>query len=112
MRIKEITDEYILFDDNKKITYYHDCDCCEFNYADFMAIKTTETWQELYFTNFYKPLVFEKVEGCGFRFGNIDKMFFVPCYSIQNGFYSDEIGIRYDGIDVFNGEFSINTIGY
>jgi len=43
-----------------------------------------------------KNMVFERVEGSGFRFGNENKMFFVPCYSEQNGYYSTEIEIYYN----------------
>lgn len=29
-------------------------------------------------------------------------MFFIPCYSDQNGYYSSDIDIFYDGRHVFN----------
>lgn len=30
-------------------------------------------------------------------------MFFVPCYSVQNGYYSYEITIMYNGVEVLSG---------
>ena len=35
MRIKEVNDERILFDNGNMITYDHEQDCCEWNYAKF-----------------------------------------------------------------------------
>lgn len=103
-RITEVTDEYIKFSNGKKITCYHDQDCCECNYADFKAL-------EHYINEYFdEPLTFEMVKGYGFRFGNENRMLFVPCYSWQNGWYSNEIGIMYDGEDIFNGEFEVNEI--
>lgn len=112
INVVEITDEYILFDNGKKIETYHDQDCCECNYADFKAI--TDVIKQLgcgdYFPHFEEPLIFEAVEGYGFRFGNKYKMIFVPCYSFQNGFYSNALGILYGGEDVFGKEFLVNEV--
>lgn len=92
MKIKNITDEFIEFDNGKMITFDHDQDCCEWNYANFKQI------DDIGRNNiFNEPLIFEAVDGYGFRFGNTDAMFFIPCYSEQNGYYSDEIEIYYDG---------------
>ena len=89
MRIKEITFEYILFDNGIKITFDHDQDCCEDNYADFEQLKDTGIEQE----EFTEPLIFEKAGDHGFRFGNLGKMYYVPCYSSQNGYYTTEVDI-------------------
>ena len=93
MKIKEVNDEHILFDNGSKITFEYEQECCEKNYADFKQLETIAT-----FLNFEEPLDFEFTEGSGFRFGNKpSKMFFVPCYSEQNGYYSSEIEIHYNG---------------
>ena len=43
-------------------------------------------------------LIFEAVEGAGFRFGNRGgNLTFIPCYSEQNGYYTTEIDIFYGG---------------
>ena len=54
MKIKLITDDYILFDNGSKITFDHDQDCCEYNYADFAQLADTGIEQE----DFTEPLVF------------------------------------------------------
>lgn len=96
MKIKRITDEYILFDNGSKITYDHYQDCCECNYADFEQLADTGVETE----DFTEPLTFEEVEDRGFRFGNPGKMYFVPCYSCQNGYYGFDVDIYYNGQQV------------
>lgn len=93
-KIKKIDDNYLEFDDGAVITCDHDQDCCEYNYAAFDAID--DICKKTDFDT--KSLCFEAVEDCGFRFGNMpNKMFFVPCYSSQNGYYSDELDVYYNG---------------
>lgn len=101
MRIAEVTEEYILFDNGDRITYDHEQDCCESNYADFEQLDDIART-----TDFDTPIEFEDAEEYGFRFGNNDgRMFFIPCYSQQNGYYSNDVDIYY------NGELVINTLG-
>ena len=90
IQITEINNEEILFSDGTRITFDHEQDCCENNYADFEQL---DDLARNY--NFQKPLVFESVNEYGFRFGDSRRMFFVPCYSEQNGYYSDKIDIYY-----------------
>ena len=101
MRIAEVTEEYILFDNGDRITYDHEQDCCESNYADFEQLDDIART-----TDFDTPIEFEDAEEYGFRFGNNDgRMFFVPCYSHQNWYYSNDVDIYY------NGELVLNTLG-
>jgi hypothetical protein len=87
--------EYLEFSDGTTITSEHDADCCEYNYADFTQIDDlAKDWE------FEHPILFEESE-FGFRFGNKDKMVFVPCYSEQNGYYSYSVEIYYNGNRVF-----------
>jgi hypothetical protein len=88
--ISNITDEAIIFSDGSTITFDHNQDCCEWNYADFSQIE-----DEARIHKFLLPLRFEAVENAGFRFGDGRRMFFIPCYSEQNGYYTDEIDIYY-----------------
>ena len=53
-------------------------------------------------TEFDEILIFEAVPNYGFRFGNANNLFFVPCYSEQNGYYSDDVDIFYGGEKVLN----------
>ena len=97
--IKAIDYEYILFSDGSMITYDHPQDCCEDNWADFSQL---DTLARNY--TFKGRIRFEAVDGSGFRFGDSRRMFFVPCYSDQNGYYTDIIDIYYQGENVL--EFS------
>lgn len=91
MRILKITEDSIEFDNGKEITFEHEQDCCEINYADFEQLDSLARD-----VDFSEPLVFESCD-YGFRFGNPPiNMFFVPCYSIQNGYYSSLLNIFYD----------------
>ena len=93
MKIIDITDGQILFDNGSYISYYHSPDGCEVNYADFKQLNDTNAMD----TEFdLDTLKFEAVNGSGFRFGNEGNMFFVPCYSDQS--YSDQYG--FFGIDL------------
>lgn len=88
--ITEIHTTGITFSDGSKITDYHDADCCEDNYADYEQL---DDIAKKY--NFHTPLKFEAIDEKGFRFGDDEQMFFVPCYSNQNGWYSSDIEIWY-----------------
>ena len=91
MRIAEITDERIVFNNGNYICFAHEPDCCETNYADFEYLLDECC---LFTTLFDENIILEVCNG-GFRFGNKGKMFYVPCYSIQNGYYSTDIDIYY-----------------
>ena len=97
IKIVKVDDDCIEFDNGSKITYDHEPDCCEENYADFCQLEELARK-----TAFTLPLSFESVENGGFRFGNPGKMFFVPCYSAQNGYYSDDIDIYFNNRKVLN----------
>lgn len=98
MRIVKITEYSIEFDNGKSIEFNHYADCCEDNYADFKQLDSLA--REV---DFNEPLVFES-SLYGFRFGNPPiNMFFVPCYSVQSGYYSNELDIWYDDKEVIHG---------
>ena len=97
MKIEKVTEDSILFDNGNTIDFDHRQDCCEHNYADFSQLEDSALS-----TEFDEDLVFEAVNEAGFRFGNEDKMFFVPCYTEQNGYYSDDVDIYYNKQQVLN----------
>lgn len=99
MRIERVTDEAIIFDNGNKITFDHDRDCCEWNYADFSILNKNVI---NYDYDFKEDLDFIAVEEMGFKFGSDGKWIFIPCYSDQNGYYSDDIDIYYNGYQVLN----------
>lgn len=91
IKIVEVGVERLVFSDGVSIYSDHIPDCCEYNYADFSQIDDlAKEWE------FEHPIVFEECE-YGFRFGNKNKMVFVPCYSSQNGYYSYSVDIYYNG---------------
>lgn len=93
MKIIEVTPYEIIFDNGNKI-YYKNIDGDAINYADFEYL-VEEQNGEIYNIDFPTELKFEVCKGFGFRFGFGCLTFPVPCYSVQNGYYSDEIRIRY-----------------
>lgn len=99
MKIKKVTEDYILFDNGKKITFDHEQDCCEYNFADFKHI--TRKAKKMLFP---QELKFEWGLGDEFYFydvyGNAVR---VNCYTKQDGYYTDNIQIYYDGKEVLSG---------
>ena len=94
-KIIELRDNWLKFDDGTIIECDHDQDCCEYNYADFSQLDDIARNYD------YKTakLTFETVDGSGFRFGDHPyRMFFVPCYSEQNGYYTDELDIYLNSV--------------
>jgi hypothetical protein len=102
MKIKKVNSNEIIFDNGDIITFDHSQDCCEYNYADFEQIE-----EIAYDINFKEPLKFEKTD-FGFRFGDNRIMFFVPCYSTQNGYYSNDVEIYFNGNLVLTTEGELN----
>ena len=98
-KIVQADENLILFSDGTEITGSHEQDCCEYNYADCGQLDDISLNTEFDSSN----LVFEAIEDSGFRFGNApSKMFFVPCYSSQNGYYSSDVEIRLNSIAIFS----------
>ena len=97
-KIIHTEDNLLRFDDGTEITCDHVQDCCEYNYAKFDDID--DICRNAQFDT--KRLRFEKVEGSGFRFGNRFRMFFVPCYSEQNGYYTAELDVYCNGKQVLH----------
>lgn len=93
-RIVELNENLIRFDDGTAITAFHAQDCCEHNYADCEQLDDIARN-----TDFdTSKLEIDILQDQGFRFGNKPgKMFFVPCYSVQNGYYSTNLDIFVNG---------------
>ena len=41
MKVVKIDEEKIVFDNDTYITFSHNQDCCEYNYADFIQLRDT-----------------------------------------------------------------------
>lgn len=81
--------QYIYFDNGYTLSADHEPDCCECNYADFDQINDLARAYDFDVNS----IQINKFEGSGFTFGDGYRQFFVPCYSEQNGYYSDDIDI-------------------
>ena len=93
MKIDFINESKIVFDNGNEITFDHDQECCEHNYADFLYLKEDDG---IYDIEFDENLKFEVVPNAGIRFGSVSmNMVFVPCYSKQNGWYTSNVDIYY-----------------
>lgn len=101
IKIKEVYVDHILFSDNSILVTAHEQDCCEHTYADFTQLE--DLVKDYTFTPLYNLLCIEKCKG-GFRFGDEKRMFFVPCYSMQNGAYSNklEVFILSEGVKFYS----------
>lgn len=93
MHISEVIEDFIFFDNGNKIEYNYYPTCYEENYADFKQLEDAA-----YSYDFDENLLFERCD-YGFRFGDKKRMFFIPCYSVQNGYYSNDIDLFYKNND-------------
>jgi hypothetical protein len=94
MNIKRVTDEAIIFDNNSKITFDHEQDCCEWNYADFSVLTPNTINYDYDFDE--NKIEFRYVDELGFVFGEEHHWIFIPCYSEQNGYYTTYIQIFFN----------------
>jgi hypothetical protein len=86
VKVRTITETYVEFRDGSKIEFYDSGqDCYSDNYADFTSLKDTG-----FEDNLYQMIIIERVE-LGVKING----YFVPCYSMQNGYYSTMIDIIY-----------------
>lgn len=108
MRFLSAEDALMKFDDGTTITSDYSPICCEYNYADFSACVD----DELRNNEFDSIALGSVVEDAGFNLiikglphkilGKYDKTYFVPCYSEQNGYYSNNLTIYINNIPVCN----------
>lgn len=103
MKIESWDDDRITFDDGSYISYDHEQDCCEYNYADFSVLDVMLGSDKDYME--FDSFEIDTVDDGGFLiklklaskrvlcapYHNI----FIPCYSEQNGYYSNDITIIY-----------------
>jgi len=82
MKIIEINEDGIKFDDGTTIIDEHRQDCCEHVYADWKQLKDTG-----FLGKEIEEIKIEGVEDLGFRINQ----YFVPCYNEQNGYYGDDL---------------------
>ena len=100
MKIKEITENFIKFDNEYKLEAYHEQDCCESVYADFEILQnynvSTKTGESINIKDIdfeeHLEYLIQEVKGQGFNIiSKIGEKFFIPCYNCQNGYYSSSL---------------------
>lgn len=109
MKIVEIgtdclNDQFIKFDNGETLSYYHEQDCCEAVYADFKGMQVMgvqpENFVYAYELDFFENVLDSIVPIKDLGFFLVSKQgicILVPCYNIQNGYYSSELSLRYKG---------------
>lgn len=106
MKIVNYTHEKIEFDDGSYLCHEHDQVCCEDNYADFEQIEKSALNHD------FDKETFRLISNeYGFRFGDKNRTFFIPCYSEQNGCYGTDVSIFYRDRDDKN-VLTLNTDCY
>lgn len=96
MKLKKVCGNQLLFDNGYILDTWHNQECCEDNYADFSNV--ADEVGDYEFNE--KDLRLERVQDYGFRFGDNRKMFFVPCYTEQNGYYSSDIEVKFGNLQI------------
>jgi len=71
---------------------FHSQDCCEQVYADFSALNDTGFENEMKRIKPTFEQVVASIEKLSYGFRVMG--YFVPCYDIQNGYYSNNLEIR------------------
>ncbi len=80
------------FSDGSVLVDLHEQDCCENVYADFSNLDSDIMSYD------FKGRIEIKAAKHGFKFGDGRRWFFVPCYNVQNGYYSDNLSIAYGSV--------------
>lgn len=105
-KIVQIDSQFIKFSDGSQITFDHEQDCCEYNYADFEQLDDIARGY-----TFEGEMQFKTSGDYGFLFGDSRRMFFVPCYSDQNGYYTSALDIYWNGVPVLSVDCEVDD-GY
>ncbi len=95
MKIEKWDEDKILFSDGSSITYDHERDCCEFNWADFSVLDIFYHGEEFddYSLEFVKYGMNLVMGGLPYHKSRI----YIPFYSSQNGCYSTYCDITVHG---------------
>lgn len=114
MRIVEIGDESLTFDNGCVLMSNHSSDCCEWHWLDFSVMRTdkyvsTVTGKSINIYeqefDFSKCVPFKKIEGTGILLRDVEGNKYLICgYGDNNGYYGTNIDLIYvddDGNVIF-----------
>lgn len=108
MKIIEIGEESLTFDNGTVLMSTHDSDCCEWHWLDFSVMRTYNIStkngksiniydQEFDFSN---GVPFKKVEDIGIILDDVDGNHYLICgYGSNNGYYGTNIDLVYCNSD-------------
>lgn len=97
-------DYFLEFDNGKRLECVHDPDCCGDNYADFpdMQVMGVQAGNSVraedltFFDDILNSII--PIKDLGFYLVTTNGLcILVPCYSVQNGYYSSDLTLKYDG---------------
>lgn len=102
MKIKEIKEDRIIFDNGNILEGIHEQDCCESVYADFENMQVMTKIASNYINSdeldFDEDLLKHiiKIPNVGFFIEDKNGIrLFVSCYNSQNGYYSSDLELCY-----------------
>ncbi len=92
MKVVEIKDESIVFEDGTKLYSHHEQDCCEHHYLDFTHT-SVDDFHGLEF-DLTNDNFFERVKDYGIRLiPIIGHPVSIPGYGYNNGYYTDNLSL-------------------
>lgn len=118
MKIKQINEEELIFDDGSILMSAHDQDCCEWHWLDFSVMSYynvgTSSGKEINILeqefDFSNGVTFKKVEDVGILLMDTDDNKYLICgYGSNNGYYGTNINLEYrdrDGNIIFEYDVS------
>ena len=126
MKIANVTEEAIIFDNGNKITFDHERDCCEYNYADFSILNPNVVNYDYDFSkpgaenNFILAILSKVFNAIGFRYKYLLKNFIrnkldnAPLYLIQDSpiYKSYQKYLKINDINVWRDPDRISTKFY
>ena len=95
MKIIKLLINEIQFDNDFKLIFNHNQDCCEDVYADCENIQAmSHVNTPIYESDFDIDIRLEFVKDVGVHIFNKSGMkYLISCYNIQNGYYSDSLTV-------------------
>jgi len=108
LKVIKVTENNIEFENNIKLSSYHDQECCEEHYLSFSDI-TIEDFKDLEF-DLTTEKFFNRIEDYGIELipikGHSIK---IPGYAYNNGYYSSNLSLELTNNKDFNKSFNIDN---